>query len=313
MTELVVVYVGFCVLALVFRAIQARWGTLVPAISWRERRVDWLYWLVSPVVTGTFTRLVTLGVVALGARAAGLPLERVRGVLAHGHGPLGAWPVFAQCLAAVLLGDFVGYWSHRARHALRFLWRAHAVHHSARALDWLAAARMHPFDDALDNALISLGLLAAGLPLGVIAGLEVFFLLHTMLLHAAVPWRFGPLRYVLVSPALHRWHHAEGARGNYAGVFAFYDVLFRTVHLPPENASVFGAAGEPVDESLLGQLAYPVRAWTADLVHALDGPLPSKGPRDDQRATQTAGPPGANSSEPARPHPEPGAHNGAQY
>lgn len=310
MTELVVVYVGFGVLALFFRAIQARYGANVPPISWRERRTDWLYWLVSPLLTGTVTRLVTLGLVALAARAAGLSLERARHVLAHGHGPLGASPLFAQCLAAIALGDLVGYWSHRARHAVRFLWRAHAVHHSARALDWLAAARMHPLDDALDNTLISLALLGAGLPLPVVAGLEVFFLLHTMLLHAAVPWRFGPLRYVFVSPALHRWHHAEAARGNYAGVFAVYDLLFRTMHLPPEEASVFGAAGEAVPESLFAQLAYPLRAWSVDLARALDG-APAESAA--QCATQTAGPPGANSSEPARPQPEPGAHSGAQY
>ena len=35
------------------------------------------------------------------------------------------------------------YWTHRAYHEVPILWRLHAVHHSAKSMDWLAGSRQH--------------------------------------------------------------------------------------------------------------------------------------------------------------------------
>ena len=43
-------------------------------------------------------------------------------------------------LAAVFLGDFIGYWRHRLEHTT-VLWPAHAVHHSDTEMTWLTLAR----------------------------------------------------------------------------------------------------------------------------------------------------------------------------
>ena len=76
-------------------------------------------------------------------------------------------------------------------------------------------------------------------------------------------WAFGPFRYVLASPAFHRWHHTseeEGLDRNFAGLFPWIDLLFGTFYMPegrrPER---FGLAHEDVPEGLLAQLAYPFR------------------------------------------------------
>ena len=51
-------------------------------------------------------------------------------------------PLAIQIPLAVLFGDFASYWVHRAFHH-GWLWKLHAVHHSSRALDWLARGCAH--------------------------------------------------------------------------------------------------------------------------------------------------------------------------
>ena len=43
----------------------------------------------------------------------------------------------------MFLTDLVQYWLHRLFHKVPFLWGFHAVHHSAKTMDWMAGARMH--------------------------------------------------------------------------------------------------------------------------------------------------------------------------
>ena len=62
--------------------------------------------------------------------------------------------------------------------------------------------------------------------------------LYGLLLHSDVRWRFGPLAYLVATPAFHRWHHAnadvpEGGC-NFAGLFPLWDMAFGTFHLPAE-------------------------------------------------------------------------------
>ncbi|WP_339360815.1 sterol desaturase family protein [Iodobacter fluviatilis] len=55
--------------------------------------------------------------------------------------------------------------------------------------------------------------------------------------HANVRWRFGPLEWLIATPAFHHWHHANEAEGqrdhNYAAMFPLIDLVFSTLHRPP--------------------------------------------------------------------------------
>ncbi len=47
-------------------------------------------------------------------------------------------PTALQVAEAIMLGDLAMYWGHRFQHRWNFLWRFHAIHHTAEKLDFLA-------------------------------------------------------------------------------------------------------------------------------------------------------------------------------
>ncbi|OWK39058.1 sterol desaturase family protein [Fimbriiglobus ruber] len=83
-------------------------------------------------------------------------------------------PWWLGAAEVVLLSDIAVYWGHRLQHRVGFLWRFHAVHHSAEHLDWLAAHREHPVDTIYTACVINLPAFVLGFPLDAIAGFLVF-------------------------------------------------------------------------------------------------------------------------------------------
>ncbi|MEZ4339147.1 MAG: sterol desaturase family protein [Sandaracinaceae bacterium] len=269
MASLALVYGGIALLAPLFALLERRWPER--PVDARLRGIDVAYWLVmTPLVTGTLTRSATLGVFGVVALAtASAPdtfLDAIRAA-----SPVSSLPFAAQLALALLVADLVGYWSHRLRHR-GVLWPFHAIHHSPTRLDALAAARMHPLDDLIDNLFVGTSVLALGIAPEVFLAVGPFIFLHTMVTHANVPWDFGPLRWVFVSPAFHRRHHAldrAAARGcNYAGMFSFVDLAFGTFELPRGEAPAAFGSGEDLPERLVDHLVWPWKAAWRRLVRA---------------------------------------------
>jgi sterol desaturase/sphingolipid hydroxylase (fatty acid hydroxylase superfamily) len=59
---------------------------------------------------------------------------------------VGAMPLGVRFPASMIVGEVGYYWGHRWSHEIPFLWRFHAIHHSAEELDWLVNTRAHPVD-----------------------------------------------------------------------------------------------------------------------------------------------------------------------
>jgi sterol desaturase/sphingolipid hydroxylase (fatty acid hydroxylase superfamily) len=55
-----------------------------------------------------------------------------------------AQPIWARALGALVVGEIGYYWAHRLSHEIPFLWRSHAIHHSAEEIDFLVSTRAHP-------------------------------------------------------------------------------------------------------------------------------------------------------------------------
>lgn len=257
--------VSFVVLSVVFGLLEARW----PSIRGQKRVragfwTDAAYWIFTPLVSGSVTRLALIVLALALAAAYGVQLEKehVRAFLLERHTAVSALPKALQAFLALFLGDCVSYWMHRLFHGRR-LWRFHAVHHGSVELDWLSSTRIHPVNEALTRAVEVLSLVVLGFPADVLAAYAPFLILWAIGLHANVDWDFGPLRFVLAGPRFHRWHHTsqeEGLDKNFAGLFPVWDLLFGTYYMPQGAVPTrFGVKGEPVPDGILAQLAYPFK------------------------------------------------------
>lgn len=179
-----------------------------------------------------------------------------------------AWSTLPQWLVlfiAVFAGDFIGYWRHRLEHTA-FLWPTHAIHHSDTAMTWTTLFRFHPLN-RLTTALIDTSALALlGLPPWALAANMLIRHYYGMFIHMDLPWTYGPIGRVLVSPAMHRWHHirdSDGAGVNFATVFSVFDQAFRTHHVPSPCTVPLGVRDD-IGQGALAQLLWPLRViWRA--------------------------------------------------
>jgi sterol desaturase/sphingolipid hydroxylase (fatty acid hydroxylase superfamily) len=159
----------------------------------------------------------------------------------------------------VVLTDLVGYWTHRWHHTTD-LWRLHRVHHSTEHVDWLASVRAHPLNEVVQRVPPAILLVLLGFDLRIVAGVAPALAIYALFLHADVPWRYGPLRYAIASPAFHRWHHALLVPGmppvgcNFAGLLPLWDLLFGTYFVPDHPPAAFGVEDGPAPAGFWGQL-----------------------------------------------------------
>ncbi|MER9726041.1 MULTISPECIES: sterol desaturase family protein [unclassified Mesorhizobium] len=170
-------------------------------------------------------------------------------------------PVWLQVAEIIVIADFGFYAVHRAFHAVPFLWRFHAIHHSIEELDWLAAHRIHPVDLALTKSASFVPIYLLGFNNPAIALFGFIFHAHGLLLHANVKLNVGPLRWLIASPQFHHWHHAHDRAAydkNFAGQLAFIDVLFGTMYLPGNTVPERYGIDDAIPPTYVEQLAYPL-------------------------------------------------------
>ena len=169
------------------------------------------------------------------------------------------WPLLAQAVVILLLGDMVTYWGHRLQHSVGFLWRFHAVHHSSEEIDWLAAHREHPLDGVYTQLMVNLPMLILGFELRAAMGVLAFRSLWAIFIHSNVRLPLGPLHYLVGSPRHHHWHHhcARDA-GNYANLAPWLDVVFGTYRCPDEEPDRLGTL-DPMPQDYVGLLLHPFR------------------------------------------------------
>jgi sterol desaturase/sphingolipid hydroxylase (fatty acid hydroxylase superfamily) len=272
--KLFILLAALVMLGLVFGVAEKLW----PAVKGQRRLrrgllTDAAWWLLTPTLGKLFSGLVIALLVVAVAPLAGssLTIDNLKGIEPY-QTWVGRRPLLLQIAAFVLLADFLGYWQHRAFHQVEKLWRIHAVHHSSTEVDWLSSVRVHPLNDALSGAAVAVPLLLFGFKPETVAAYLPFLHLYAILLHANLDWDFGPLRYVLASPAFHRWHHAadrEALDKNFAGMLPLWDVVFGTIYLPrnarPER---FGIHGDPLSGGILAQMLYPFRRGRLEAAEA---------------------------------------------
>jgi len=163
----------------------------------------------------------------------------------------------------ILIADLVQYWTHRAYHEIPLLWRLHAIHHSAKHMDWLAGSRQHILELIITRTLVLAPIFVLGFAKHVIDAYIIIVGFQAVFNHANVSVRLGPLRYLIVTPNFHHWHHSQDQEAldrNYSAHFAFLDYLFGTAvkseRMWPDR---YGVLGDYVPNGYLRQLVFPFK------------------------------------------------------
>ena len=161
----------------------------------------------------------------------------------------------------VLVADLVQYATHRAYHEVPVLWRLHAVHHSVKSMDWLAGSRQHVVELLITRTLVLAPIFVLGFDKSVIDTYIVIVGFQAVFNHANVSVRLGPLRYLVVTPNFHHWHHSqddEAIDKNYAAHFAFIDYVFGTaVKSDAKWPKEYGVVGDYVPDGFWKQVKFP--------------------------------------------------------
>lgn len=237
------------------------WGeSLVPLFS-RDSRARLRHGARNVVIGGINGIVLTLGFTALVVAAIRWGINHPIGLLHWLSLPAGA-----ERLIGFIAFDLWMYGWHRANHALPWLWRFHRVHHSDPAVDATSALRFHVGEMVLSTILRLAVIPLLGMTLGDLVlyelCLEPVILFHHS--NIALPERWDRwLRFLIVSPNMHRVHHSDlpmDTNSNYASIFSAWDRLGGTYRRRDVATVQYGLKEfrEPRWQTLRGVLLTPV-------------------------------------------------------
>lgn len=143
-------------------------------------------------------------------------------------------PMWLETATAILALDFIIYWQHRVFHAVPLFWRFHMMHHSDLDLDVTSGVRFHPVEIILSLVVKAVAIMAVGAsPLAVVI-FEVVLNATSLFNHSNVamsPRIEHLLRWIVVTPDMHRIHHSQDVletNSNYGFNVPWWDRLFGT-------------------------------------------------------------------------------------
>jgi len=149
-------------------------------------------------------------------------------------------PFWFEIVAAVLLLDLAIYLQHILMHRAPLLWRLHRVHHADLDIDLTTGSRFHTIEIIVSMLIKGVVILLLGPALIAVLVFEVLLNGMAIFNHANVslpPAVERVVRYLLVTPDMHRVHHSTVKRetdSNYGFNLSIWDRMFRTYIDQPE-------------------------------------------------------------------------------
>jgi sterol desaturase/sphingolipid hydroxylase (fatty acid hydroxylase superfamily) len=149
-------------------------------------------------------------------------------------------PFWFEVVAAVLLLDLAIYLQHILMHRVPLLWRLHRVHHADLDIDLTTGSRFHTIEIIVSMLIKGVVILLLGPALIAVLVFEVLLNGMAIFNHANVslpPAVERLVRYLLVTPDMHRVHHSTVKRetnSNYGFNLSIWDRMFSTYIDQPE-------------------------------------------------------------------------------
>ena len=149
-----------------------------------------------------------------------------------------------QLILGLLLFDGWMYLWHRANHESRLLWRFHRLHHTDEAMDVTTTIRFHPGEIALSTLARLLVMPLLGLTVGQLLIYEIIMFPVILVHHSNIrfpEWLDRPLRWLIVTPAVHRIHHSNRqieTDSNYGSILTIWDRLGGTLRRREKNRRI---------------------------------------------------------------------------
>jgi sterol desaturase/sphingolipid hydroxylase (fatty acid hydroxylase superfamily) len=197
--------------------------------GWRRRATNLALVAVDTVVVRLVFPLVAVGV-AFWAEQRGMGMLRLVAV-----------PGWLAFVAGVLVLDVAIYWQHRILHMVPLLWRLHRVHHADLGFDLTTGVRFHPLEIVLSLLFKFALIVLFGIgPLAVLV-FEVLLNLGALFTHSNLALPDGldrRLRWLLVTPDMHRVHHSvhrDETDSNFGFHLSCWDRLFRSYRDQPRD------------------------------------------------------------------------------
>jgi len=219
-------------------------------IEWRE---DLFYYLVSSMMVQCLTYASLWPALQLATHTHWTGLRA----------GIASQPVVLQFFEIMFLTDLMQYWVHRAFHRIPWLWHFHAVHHSAKVMDWMAGARMHFVEIIVLRGITVIPMYLLGFSETSLHFYIFYVYVHSTFIHANVGWNLTWLGKWIVTPRFHHWHHGlerEAIDVNFAIHFPGLDRVFGTYYLPKDQwPEGYGIANHPVPQGYWKQFLYPFR------------------------------------------------------
>jgi len=244
---------------------MAAWEWVAPA---RAPREPWRRRWRTNVGVAAFNTLVLR--VALPTTAIGL----AEFAAAHGWGLLNHYSVAGWLALAIGVAalDLVVYFQHVMFHSVPVLARLHAAHHADPDFDTTTGIRFHPLEIVLSMLIKFAAIIVLGAPAFAVLLFELLLNLTALFNHGNVrlPAALdGGLRWILVTPDMHRIHHSvlEAERNtNYGFCLAVWDRIFGSYTVEPAGGQAGLRIGLPdfsdprVSTTFSGLLGIPFRA-----------------------------------------------------
>lgn len=220
------VFIGVLLLMLIWEHFAPR--RVTSEITWRRRTNNLILVLVNTLVVRF---LVPVAAVSMAAIA-----------IVNNWGLFNIFTinVWLSSILSFLMLDLIIYFQHRLFHKYFVLWRLHRVHHSDTEFDVSTGVRFHSLEIILSICIKIAAVALIGPPVVAVIMFELVLNATSLFNHGnvAIPAKLdGYLRWLLVTPDMHRVHHSainEETNSNFGFNIPWWDRLFLTYRNQPK-------------------------------------------------------------------------------